>query len=269
MTGEWTFRRAKELEAEKARERERTESAPIREIKGSDLGRSESERSDSTFRNVLSERSDSERPKSERSPVERFTAKSGFTKLPNTILDSVLPILEPKEQVVFLRLYRLSWGFGEPECTVSVPALAAATRVSRTQIFGVLARLEQLQLIERARVGRGRLAGTCYRIQRFSDEEGKRSDLERSGLERSDLERSKSGPIKERESKRNDLKPAVAAAPPAMSVYDVRRIAARFRELHHGESNYSRERLKADVRTALIGEGREPDERLIDEAIGA
>jgi hypothetical protein len=61
---------------------------------------------------------------------------------------------------------------------------------------------------------------------------------------------------------------AVAPAPDSFSVYDIRRIAARFRELHHGESDYTRERLRADVRTALIGEGREPDERLIDEAIG-
>jgi hypothetical protein len=61
----------------------------------------------------------------------------------------------------------------------------------------------------------------------------------------------------------------VAVAPaPDFSVYDVRKIAARFRELHHGEAAYTRERLKADVRTSLIGEGREPDDRLIDEAIG-
>jgi hypothetical protein len=50
--------------------------------------------------------------------------------------------------------------------------------------------------------------------------------------------------------------------------YDVRKIAARLRDLHHGESDYTKDRLCADVRTALIGEGREPDERLIDEAIG-
>jgi hypothetical protein len=44
--------------------------------------------------------------------------------------------------------------------------------------------------------------------------------------------------------------------------------AARFRELHHGESDYTKDRLRADVRTALIGEGREPHDRLIDDAIG-
>jgi hypothetical protein len=49
----------------------------------------------------------------------------------------------------------------------------------------------------------------------------------------------------------------------------LKRFAARVCELPPGESDYTKERLRADVRTALIGEGREPDDRLIDEAIGA
>jgi hypothetical protein len=72
-----------------------------------------------------------------------------------------------------------------------------------------------------------------------------------------------------KEELKNKEKAPVAIAPAhELNVYDVRKIAARFRELHHGELNYTRDRLKADVWTALIGEGREPDERLIDEAIG-
>jgi hypothetical protein len=69
--------------------------------------------------------------------------------------------------------------------------------------------------------------------------------------------------------KENTKEAPVAVAPaPVLSVYDVRTIAARFREVHHGEPDYTRDRLRDDVRTVLIGEGREPDERLINEAIG-
>jgi hypothetical protein len=69
--------------------------------------------------------------------------------------------------------------------------------------------------------------------------------------------------------KENIERAPVAVAPaPVISVYDIRKIAARFRELHHGEVDYTKDRLRADVRTALIGEGHEPDERLIGEAIG-
>jgi hypothetical protein len=80
----------------------------------------------------------------------------------------------------------------------------------------------------------------------------------------------RTGPEHERTAKPeapSETQPAVVIET-AISVYDIRRIAARFRELHHGESDYTKENLRADVRTALIGEGREPDDRLIDEAIG-
>jgi hypothetical protein len=80
----------------------------------------------------------------------------------------------------------------------------------------------------------------------------------------------RSGPEPERTAKLEapSVAPPAVVVESAISVYDVRRIAARFRELHHGESDYTKESLRADVRTALIGEGREPDDRLIDEAIG-
>jgi hypothetical protein len=251
-----------------AEERRRADEA---HAKHPQIERSPVERPNGTFGNVPLGRSGLERSTPERSPVERFTPKSGYTKVPNTVLDSVLPILDPREQVVFIRLYRLSWGWGEAECTVSVPTLASATKVSRTQMFRVLARLEELKLIERVRAGRGRQEGTRYRVVKFEDEELERSESERSRAERSDSERPKLGPIKERRDLKKDIKAAHVAVAPALdsfSVYDVRRIAARFRELHHGEAGYTRDRLRADIHTTLIGEGREPDDKIIDEAIG-
>ena len=60
-------------------------------------------------------------------------------------------------------------------------------------------------------------------------------------------------------------KAPVADAP--ADVYEVRRIAARVREIHHGEIGYTPERFRADVSMALVGAGREADDETIDEAI--
>jgi hypothetical protein len=49
---------------------------------------------------------------------------------------------------------------------------------------------------------------------------------------------------------------------------DDRRISARLRELHHGEGDYTKDWLRADVQIALIAEARRPDDRLIGAAIG-
>ena len=50
-------------------------------------------------------------------------------------------------------------------------------------------------------------------------------------------------------------------------VYEVRKIAARLFEVHREEAGFDRERLRALVRDALIGQGHEPHAALIDEAI--
>jgi len=69
--------------------------------------------------------------------------------------------------------------------------------------------------------------------------------------------------MKEEKKERENLKEG------ALSVYDIRRIVARLSEAHRGEASYTRERLRSDVYAALIGEGREPDDHLIEAAIGA
>ena len=48
----------------------------------------------------------------------------GFLKIPNDVVDRVLPTLEPTEAIIYLRLYRLSHGFGQKTCRVSLPTLA-------------------------------------------------------------------------------------------------------------------------------------------------
>src|SRR5262249_28870037 len=49
--------------------------------------------------------------------------RQGYLRIPNEILDSILPGLQPTEAVVFLRLYRLSVGFNQTCCTVGTGGL--------------------------------------------------------------------------------------------------------------------------------------------------
>jgi hypothetical protein len=257
----------KRREDEKAAEERRVEAAtapePIAESKQPPPERSAHERSERTIPNVQPERSLREHPLAERSPIERFTFKAGFTAIPNTVLESVLPVLEPAEQLVFLRLYRLSWGFKNPECVVSVPKLASTTKIGRTKVFGALTRLEQLGLIRRVKTGRGRAQGTVYQVERFGDDYGERSQAERSPRGHSPRERSPGEPNKESSKEIHDRAPVAVA--PALDVYGIRKIVARFREAHRGETAYNREDLKRDVKAAL---GTDVDEALLEEAIG-
>src|ERR1051325_5424597 len=90
---------------------------------------------------------------------------AGYLRLPNTILDSVLPLLDPFAQAVFLRLYRLTWGHQRETCTVSFEALVQKTGVSRRQVIRSIEKLESLGLVERMLTpGRERSRGNLYRI---------------------------------------------------------------------------------------------------------
>jgi hypothetical protein len=137
-------------------------------------------------------------------------------------------------------------------------------------VIRALAKLEAFKLIERERHLQEKsnaLAANKYTVHepKMTNTSPGRSTAERpsttQGL------RTPERHMKGSETKHVERAP-VAAAPAPLDIYGIRRIAARFRELHHGESDYTKDRLRADVRTALIGEGREPDDRLIDEAIG-
>jgi hypothetical protein len=73
-------------------------------------------------------------------------------RTPHEITDRILPTLKPGCQVVLMRLYRLSAGFGSNTCHVSLPKLASACNISETQIRIFLRHLEQRKLIKRLSV---------------------------------------------------------------------------------------------------------------------
>jgi hypothetical protein len=188
--------------------------------------------------------------------------EAGFLQLSNTLVDGLLPRLDPYAQAIYLRLYRLTYGHHRETCVISWDTLAVRANVSRRQAIRSVEKLESLGLVERVPVaGKARNNGTHFRV----------TEIGRAGqaLRASEAPHAPGAHMKDNLKNKHETAPvAVAPAPDVLSVYDVRRIAARFRELHHGEADYTRERLRRDVCTALVGEGREVDDRLVDEAIG-
>ncbi len=91
--------------------------------------------------------------------------KAGYLKLPNEILDNVLPKLSPTETVIFLRLYRLSVGFNSNLCTVGITSLIKACNISEQTCRTSLRRLVDLKLIKQIEViNTKEIKGTTYQI---------------------------------------------------------------------------------------------------------
>jgi Helix-turn-helix domain len=69
--------------------------------------------------------------------------KSLFFSFFNEMVDDLLPMLEPNEQVLYIRLFRLSYGFNRNYCTVSHAFLIERTGFSRNTIRTSLQSLVQ------------------------------------------------------------------------------------------------------------------------------
>jgi hypothetical protein len=125
--------------------------------------------------------------KAQRSPVESFQpntshdatveqpaiaqlaiAPDSFLRVPNGILDRLLPTLNPYDQLILLRLYRLSHGFGKNECTVGYQTLAVACNMSTRQAQISVERLIMAGWIARVGVEQGGQSrqgrGSIYRV---------------------------------------------------------------------------------------------------------
>jgi Helix-turn-helix domain len=79
--------------------------------------------------------------------------KSLFFSFFNEMVDDLLPILEPNEQVLYTRLFRLSYGFNRNYCTVSQSLLIERTGFSRNTIRTSLQSLVQKGWINIAEAG--------------------------------------------------------------------------------------------------------------------
>jgi hypothetical protein len=74
-----------------------------------------------------------------------------FTRVVNGLFDKILPTLKPQEQLVLLRLYRLSRGFNSERCMVSVGKLASTCNIGTTSARLALQVLESKGYIKRLR----------------------------------------------------------------------------------------------------------------------
>jgi hypothetical protein len=96
------------------------------------------------------------------------TTVAGFIRLPNDLLDRILPTLDTYDQSLLIRLYRLARGFNSDTCRVSVPTLAKACNVSERQIRKSIVKLEGRSFIQRIEQDFGNknlaLRGTTFKI---------------------------------------------------------------------------------------------------------
>jgi hypothetical protein len=100
-------------------------------------------------------------------PAQQTTA-AGFTRVPNELLDRIIPTLDTYDQSVLIRLYRLARGFNSDTCRVSVPTLAKACNISERQTRKSIVKLEGRELIQRIEQDFGNknmaLRGTTFKI---------------------------------------------------------------------------------------------------------
>jgi hypothetical protein len=88
-------------------------------------------------------------PDAQHAPPALPAPVAGFTRVPNDMLDRILPTLDTYGQSLLLRLYRLSRGFNSDTCNVSVGKLASACNFSTRKVQMGLAALELRGLIQR------------------------------------------------------------------------------------------------------------------------
>lgn len=97
--------------------------------------------------------------------VVTVAAVKGELRIPNTIIDSLFPLLDTTAAMLYLRLYRLSHGYHKDTCTVGLEKLAKALNSGERTIQRAIDRLEGLGLIERqgAKFG-GPIKGNVFKI---------------------------------------------------------------------------------------------------------
>jgi DNA-binding Lrp family transcriptional regulator len=84
--------------------------------------------------------------------IDQAPVINNWTAWPNEVFDKVLPHLKPQDQVVLLRLYRLSRGFKSDTCLVTINKLASSCNISGREVYRSIERLEAKGLVKRISV---------------------------------------------------------------------------------------------------------------------
>ncbi len=98
----------------------------------------------------------------EGTPLSEVEIKRNFCKVDIGVLDRAICTMDVYEQSVYIRLYRLSYGYGKNYCTVGYSSLMKSCNLKRNGITNALKRLAEKGWI--LAVGFDRSKGTTYRI---------------------------------------------------------------------------------------------------------
>lgn len=90
----------------------------------------------------------------------------GHSEIPHQILDHLCRHLEPEEQVIYVQLYRLSWGFGKDTCEISNPRLSERSNVPLSTMKRKVSQLVSKGLVEKINTitGYGKDQAVVYRV---------------------------------------------------------------------------------------------------------
>ena len=95
-------------------------------------------------------------------PLQDHFDKALFFGFYNEVADELLPTLPPAAQVLYSRLFRLSYGFNRNYCTVSQPLLMERTGLSRNTIRTAMQTLLDGTWVQI--IGAGNRVSTTYRV---------------------------------------------------------------------------------------------------------
>jgi hypothetical protein len=194
-----------------------------------------------------------------------------FLQIDHAVLDDFLPRLQPFEQLVYLRLYRLTVGFNRTTCTVSHAKLAEKTRLSISTIKRTCSLLESNGYIRTRAVLGGSPSDRGCEFEMLEPAQLIGTQLREAQVRRTQAPQTQVPQAQVRESDMKYLKENIKKAPDAdapADVYLIRTIAARLFEAHRNDLGFDHDRLRTLVRDALIGQGRIDDDAAIEAAIG-
>ena len=103
-------------------------------------------------------------------PHTKLVLSKGFLAIPLHLLDDLAKTLTPTEWTLYLRLFRLSYGWHKDTCIVGLEALSQATNIGRTVLRETLKSLQNRKLIQVIEtINTKELKGTKYRIYTLSE----------------------------------------------------------------------------------------------------
>jgi DNA-binding Lrp family transcriptional regulator len=182
----------------------------------------------------------------------------GYQRFSNRLYDHLLPQLPPFEQLVYLRLIRLSHGFGTTTCTVSYARLAEKTHLSESTVKRAVNELVRKRLVGKAGsvVGYQKEQGITFAVQIPTSKVSETRQVSRTRQLHGTRQVSET-PIKEEHDKEKFKAP----------LYRIREIGAKLHERHRGEGSYGKADLREDVKRACAEQGIGYTDALIEEAL--